>query len=268
MDLSRPVGESDLQVLRDALLRYSVVTLRDQNLTPEAQIELVSRIYPLSHKTETRFTLPNSPQLTRISNIKVDGNAIGLEDAGVLWHTDGIFTSRPELFVCLHAIEIPSLNGAALGDTLFSSCIEAYDAFADPRKADLCHLTATHSYGYHIDKLRRLNTLRRPVDDTKLAMQAEHPVVRTHPITGRKLLYVTDSFTSSIVGMSAAEGSKLIYDLSTHITQEQFVYRHKWQVGDVVIWDNCATQHLATQDYETQRRLLHRVASSGPVTAS
>ncbi|RYE00429.1 MAG: TauD/TfdA family dioxygenase [Sphingomonadales bacterium] len=268
------LDETGLQAIRDTLLRHSVVVLRDQHLTPRDQLEFTDRLAPVERNPARPAggshapIVEGVPEIVVISNIVEDGRPIGLSDAGVMWHTDMQGQARPELFGTLSAVTIPVRDGVALGDTRFTRTAMAYEALDDAMKARLAGLRGIQSYAYYIDALHKRGALTRPPmtqAQRDAVVEASHPIVRTHPITGRKLLYVSESYTDRIEGMDADEGRALIDSLSAHLVEEVFQVVHRWREGDLLIWDNCATQHLATFDYGTMPRRLHRCGTTGPV---
>jgi taurine dioxygenase len=273
VDVAAGIDEHTLIRVRDAVLRHSVVVLRDQHLSPGEQLAFTKRLAEVrlaprpadgAHAT----IVPNHPELIVISNIVEDGRPIGISDAGLLWHSDTCFQANPELFVTLYALEIPVRDGVALGDTRYASMPAAYDALDDATKRRIDKLKVVQSYVYHMDKLERLGLLTRPrltEEQRRNTVEVSHPLVRTHPITGRKLLFVNEAFSDRIEGMPYDESRELLDELLAHLTREEFTTRHRWRAGDLLIWDNCATQHLATFDYGTIRRRLHRCGTVGPV---
>jgi taurine dioxygenase len=276
IDVAGGVDEAVLIKLRDAVLRHSLVVLRNQRLTPAEQLAFTSRIEtvrPAPRPAEGSHApvVPDFPELVVVSNIVENGRKIGISDAGLLWHSDTCFQSNPELFVTLHALEIPlGEDGVALGDTRYVSTTAAYDALDQETRQRLEGLQVVQSYIWHTDKLERLGLLTRPrltEEQRRNTVELAHPLVRTHPITGRKLLYINEAFSACIVGWSEEDSRALLDPLLEHIKQERFMTRHRWQEGDLLIWDNAATQHLATFDYGTIRRRLHRCGTVGPVPA-
>ena len=172
------------------------------------------------------------PQLTVISNIVEDGRPVGLSDAGLLWHTDTCFTAQPELFVSLSAHVIPTAPDRSLGDTIWISTAAAYDALPAEEQRRLAGLRAVQSYAFHLEKMARLSLLTRaPLTAEQRAQfpEVDHPVVRTHPITGRRLLYVNESFSSRIPGLDPDEGTALLEALWAHLLDPAFAFRHRWR---------------------------------------
>ncbi len=276
IDVRAGVDEAVLVKLRDAVLRHSLVVLRGQTLTPAEQLAFTNRIEtvrpaPRPAAGSHAPVLPDFPELVVVSNIVEDGRKIGISDAGLLWHSDTCFQSHPELFVTLYALEIPlGEDGVALGDTRYVSTTAAYDALDEATRQRLEGLQVVQSYIWHTDKLDRLGLLTRPKlteEQRRTTVELAHPLVRTHPITGRKLLYINEAFSACIVGWTEEDSRALLDPLLEHIKQPSFMTKHRWQAGDLLIWDNAATQHLATFDYGTMRRRLHRCGTVGPVPA-
>ena len=271
-DLSAPLDAGIAQALRDSLHQHSVILLRGQQLTPARQVEISRLFGDLRTSFYNQYAAPGQPELTVVSNIVEDGRAIGIVDAGSLWHTDASYLKTPDMYTQLYAIEIPHDDqGVPLGDTLFISTAAAYEALPSDMRQKLLKLRAIHSFQHHLAKKDAKGQLKRaPLTDEQKAKTPDvsHPVVRTHPVTGRKSLFVTEGHTASIEGLPPDESQELLEFLWKHVTQPQFMYRHKWAEGDLLIWDNCSTQHLATMNYAPhQRRRLYRAGVAGGVPA-
>ena len=275
IDIAAGIGEAGLQRVRDALLRHSVVVLRNQYLNPVQQLDFTDRLYPVERNPVRPAggnhapTPEGVPEIVIMSNIVENGRPVGLSDAGVMWHTDMHGQARPELFGSLTAVTIPvSEAGVALGDTRFTRTTDAYDSLDETMKSRLAGLKAVQSYAFYIDELQRRGALSRPPltpDQRAAVVEAHHPLIRTHPITGRKLVYVAESYTDRIDDLDAEEGAGLIAMLCDHLVRDEFQLVHRWREGDLLIWDNCATQHKATFDYGDMPRRLHRCGTTGPV---
>ena len=218
------------------------------------------------------FQLPGFPDVLVVSNVVENGKQIGLADAGRLWHTDMIFTDAPPRCSLLYALEVPQRDGKPLGDTLFASTAAAYDALPESTKQRIEGLKAINSFSRYITRRGRKEAAGRPEATSQETLEKYqnahpdivHPLVRTHPITGRKCLYIADGTTVEILGWTQAESDVLIGELLHHMTRPEFVYRHQWKVGDVVIWDNCSAIHQALGDYEVhERRRMHRTTVEG-----
>jgi taurine dioxygenase len=273
LDLGAGVTAEAVTTVLESLHRYGVVVARDQHLTPQEQLDFMERLGPVKKSSYSRanaFCVPGYPDMMVISNIVEDGRNIGLMDAGAMWHADGTHMRHPDMYTALYALEVPQREGASLGDTLFSSVAEAYDALPDALRRRIAGRKARHSFAHHIEKKRRMGDLRRPplTEAQKAELpDVEHPIVAVHPVTGRKALFVTEGHTADIVGLPPAESEALLEELWAHIRKPEFIYRHSWRVGDLLIWDNRQTQHLAIFDYGDLRRRMHRVETLGPVPA-
>jgi taurine dioxygenase len=264
----REVDERTLLSLRDVLLRYHVLVLPGQALDPAAQVAVADRLFPASppHPLTDKY-VEGSPQVVVLSNIVENGRPVGVSDAGQLWHSDVSFRTHPELFISLYAVEVPTKDGAPLGDTQFVSTAAAYDALSEDDKEYLSTLSVRHSYAFHLEKMRRLGLLRRPIGDNELDLMPDvvHSLIRTHPITGRKCIYVNESFCANVIGLEPEESDALIGRLCDHVVKPEFVFEQHWSKGDMVIWDNVVTQHRGVSNYGELRRRLHRVTTLGPV---
>jgi len=266
VDLTQPLDDQTLSAIRRILDDRAVAVFKHQNLRPEHQTGFASRFGKLLVHAHSKNIRQDNPGLSIISNIQVEGKNIGVPDAGLVWHTDGSYLERPDGFTFLYGIEIPISDGKALGNTLYSSTTAAYDALSAAMKERLAPLKAVHSLEYHSinraaaggTKVVITDELRKKVPDR------EHPVIRTHPRTGRKTIFVSEGHTSRIVGMDPAESKKLLWELFEHMRKPEFLYSHSWEKGDFVVWDNAATQHRATADYKLPlRRLMNRAATEG-----
>jgi len=255
--------ERSLLAVRDAVLRYSVVVLRGQELEPEDQVRFLDRLYPLRPRVVNDYALPGHPAITVISNIVEQGRPIGINDAGILWHTDTCFLPDPDLFASLYAIEVPGRGG----DTHFVSTADAYDALSDTERQRYEGLRVVQSYALSIEKMCDRGLLRRAhsVEHARATMpDVVQPLIKTHPVTGRRVIYANEAFSASIVGLPSADGGTILEALFARVSSPPYGYTHRWQVGDLLIWDNISTQHLATFDYGDTRRLLHRCSTAGP----
>jgi taurine dioxygenase len=259
----RHADERALLAVRDAVLRHSVVCLRGQRLGPEDQVSFLDRMYPLRPRVVNDFTLSGHPAITVISNIVEDGHPIGINDAGILWHTDTCFLPGPDLFASLYAVEVPPTGG----DTHFVSTAAAYEALPDADRRRFEPLRVVQSYALSIEKMRDRGLLRRShsVEHARATMpDVEQPLIKAHPVTGRKVVYANEAFSRSIVGLPLDEGDAVLSALFVAVTSPPYGYTHRWQAGDLLIWDNISTQHLATFDYGDQPRLLYRCSTAGP----
>ena len=239
-----------------------VVFLRGQALNPVRQVEFSRCFGDLEIHFLKQFLHPDFPEILVISNIVENGRAVGQADAGRYWHSDLTYAVAPSRGSVMCAVEVPiNDSGVALGDTCFASAALAYEALDSDMKQRLDGLHAVHRF----DARYRRSAATVELDEVQKAAQADvvHPVVTRHPVTGRRSIYVNELFTVRIVGLADKDSRALIDELCAHITRTEFVYRHKWQPGDVLMWDNYTVQHLAIGDYGDARRRMHKTTLKG-----
>lgn len=270
LDLSRPIEEADFAVVEEAYRTRSVLLFRSQKLTPEQHIEFSRRFGKLEIHVLDQWRHSEHPEILIVSNIKDKGRHIGVPHAGRYWHTDLSYMQAPSRGSVLYALEIPQQHGHSLGDTFYASTVAAYDALSEDVKTRIASLRATFSLAHHRSKLMNDGADESPLTDEQQAKVpvAVHRIVQDHPVTGRKCLFVNEGHTVEILDVPPEEGRELLEMLCQHVTRPEFVYRHRWKVGDVLMWDNVATQHIATFDYALpQRRYLHRTTLEGVALA-
>ena len=261
LDLSKPLADADFQRIHQAHLAHHVLVFRDQRITPAQQVEFSRRFGPLQIHVLKQFALPGHDEVLIVSNIKENGQPIGLGDAGHYWHSDISYVEKPSLGSMLHAQELPSEGG----DTLFANQHKAYDALPLELKKTIANLRAEHTYLAKYEELRARNPWRpqltqAQIDQVKPVLQ---PVVRTHPETGRKALFVSEHFTTRIEGLPEDESRELLQELFARSTQAELIYRHQWQPHDMVFWDNRSVTHLAAGTPDHLRRKLYRTTIEG-----
>jgi taurine dioxygenase len=261
LDLSQPVSDEDFARLHRAHLDHHVLVFRDQNITPAQQVAFSRRFGALQIHVLRQFQLPLEPEVLVISNIRENGQPIGLGDAGHFWHSDLSYKETPSLGSMLHAQELPEEGG----DTLFANQHTAWEQLPVYLKRAVADLKAEHSYLARYADLQKRNPWRpnltqAQIDEVKPVV---HPVVRTHPETGRKALFVSEHFTTRIVGLPEDESRALLDELFDHSTRPEHIYRHRWQPQDMVFWDNRSLMHLAAGCPEDQRRKLYRTTIEG-----
>jgi taurine dioxygenase len=261
LDLSRPIGDETFAAVRRAFVESDgLLVFRDQHITPEQHIAFSQRFGPLMIHVLEKFLLPGHPEILRVSNVIENGQPIGLGDAGRIWHSDLSYTAEPSLGSLLYALEIPAEGG----DTSFANMAAAYDALPAEVKHRLDNKSAVHSYSHSYARFSG-SKFRPELTQKQKDQVAEvvHPVVRAHPESGRKALFVNEGFTSRIVDLPEAESRELLEFLFAHSTQPQFVYRHQWQSHDLLFWDNRCTIHLAHGCPAELRRHMHRTTVKG-----
>lgn len=254
-DLRRHGDDAQFAAIKAAHLAHGVIVVRDQDLTPDQQIAFSRRFGDLAiHVLEDQL-LPGYPEILLVTNRKENGRYIGIPDLGRAWHTDMSYQEKPALGSFLYALEVPA-DGS--GDTLFADCTAAYEALPADMRRRLDGLKVAHVYNH---SHRNFSLSDRQRDRLPGAV---HPLVRTHPETGRKALYLGRQLAKYIVGMDEDESVTLLDELHEHCTNDAFVHRHKWRRGDLVFWDNRCTMHAA-QPYDDQRytRHMHRTTVQG-----
>jgi taurine dioxygenase len=264
IDLAQPLSDADFSAIEAAFNTYAVICFPQQHLD-EAQLVAFARRFGEVEKIFLKhYAHPRVPEIMYVSNIKENGRDIGHADAGRVWHTDMSYTARPPRATLLYALEVPMENGVALGDTQFSSAADAHDSLPPQMQQRIAGLRAIYQVAG-----RRARTGTGQADQALRHEQPAvvHPVARTHPHTGRKCLYVSKGECEGIEGMPKDEALALIDELADRAVEPRFRHTHHWCVHDLLMWDNCAVQHLASFDYEwpKHRRLMHRVTVGGSV---
>ncbi|WP_295979902.1 TauD/TfdA family dioxygenase [uncultured Variovorax sp.] len=261
LDISKPINAEDFARIHKAHLDHHVLVFRNQQITPQEHIDFSRRFGPLEIHVLHQFQLKNHPEILIVSNIKENGEPIGLGDAGVYWHSDISYKPKPSLGSLLHAQELPSEGG----DTLFADQHLAWESLSPELQQRILPLKAEHSYLAKYEELRAKNPWRPKLSQAQIdqVAPAVQPVVRTHPETGRKALFVSEHFTTRIVGLPQAESDALLAELFAHSVKPEFVYRHRWAPHDLVFWDNRSLMHLAAGTPDHLRRRLNRTTIVG-----
>ena len=248
--LDRPLDDTPLADLKAAFHHHHVLVIRDQELLPEQQVAFAEQmgepdIYPFA------AGIAGFPVITPVVKERDQ-----TRNFGGIWHSDTTYLERPPAATMLLAREVPPVGG----DTLFASQVAAYEALSDGMKALLAPLRAINSSA-------KANFVRTSMTDDPetQAFDAVHPVVRTHPETGAKALYVNPGHSVHFEGMTEAESAPILDFLFEHQRREIFTCRVRWEVGTLVIWDNRASLHLPLNDYHGHRREMHRITLKGDV---
>jgi taurine dioxygenase len=268
LDVSKTLDDATFRAIEEVLHDRGVIVIRDQRLTEEQQIAFSRRFGGLEIHVASQYLKPGYPEILVVSNIIENGRNIGLADAGQYWHSDLSYVANPSRCSLLYALEVPVREGVVLGDTMFASAAWAHDTLPESMRTRLNGLAAIHRYG---DRYRMQQAAggRAALSEQELKRvpDVRHPVMRLHPVTGRKVLFVNEGFTAFIEGIPEQESAAVLEELYRHITRPEAQYRHIWQIGDLLIWDNCLTQHRAVRNYELPlRRRMHRMTVAG-VTA-
>lgn len=259
LDLTEPLSAASITALNQAFTAHSVLVIRDQHLSPEQMLHAVQLFGAIFHQHNTKFALPECPQIHYISNHDFfpDGTRY---IPGEGWHTDHSNDTRPPKATVLHAVTLPDQGG----DTQFANMAAAYDALPAATKSRIAPLIAIHVYqsSHSARKLMGLSEANKE----RVPNAVLHPITRTHPDNGRKAIYINPIRIEGILGMDHKSALPLLDDLLEHATQERFVYRHQWHPGDLTLWDNRCLLHKANGDYDhTQTRYLYRVMLQGTV---
>lgn len=266
VDLSRPLSAPEFARIEAAFNEHAVLCIPGQRLNEPQLIDFARRFGEIERIFLSQYAHSRHPEIMYVSNIKENGRDIGHADAGRVWHTDMSYTARPPRATLLYALEVPMENGAALGETHYASAAHAYDSLTEEEKRQVEGLRAVHQVAG-----RRAKTGTGQHDQAQRREQPAvvHPVVRTHPHTGRKCLYVSKGECEAIEGMARDEALALIERLADRIVEPRFRHTHHWRVNDLVLWDNCTVQHLATFNYEwpRHRRLMQRITVGGAIAA-
>ena len=263
LNLAEPMDDDTFEAVDDAFARFGVIFFRNQHITPPQQVDFTRRFGTIEFNIfGERWSVPGAPEIVVVSNVTENGKPVGVRRAGENWHSDMCYAARPPRGTMLYAIETPALYGLLLGDTEFASAAAAWDALPDDLRRRIEGRRAV------FDFTGRKRAFPPTADEIARNPPVTHPIVRTHPRSGRKCLYVMRDDCTGIEGIPAEEAEALIAALADHIVKPQFIYRHQWRPGDVLMWDNCTVQHRAIQDYDLpQRRLMHRTTMGGVAPA-
>ena len=254
VDLGRPLGGETVTLLRRALLEHLVLFFRDQDLTPETLLAAARQFgtpieYPFVRGIEG---YPEVIEVAKLENERVN--------FGGVWHSDTTYLEAPPMGTLLLAKEVPLVGG----DTIFANMYLACETLSDGMRAMLERLTGiSNSAKADASRTREDRIRSAPKDGGNRVLEAEHPVLRTHPETGRKALYVNVAHTIRFGGMTEAESAPLLRYLFEHMTRPEFTCQFRWRPGSLAFWDNRAAQHNAINDYLGHRRMMHRVTLAG-----
>jgi taurine dioxygenase len=260
-DLRAPVESAVLRAIEAVFVRHHVLVFRDQSLAPEKQAAFSARFGELEDHVLRLPDGSRSPLVHRVTNLDPDGRPTARPPSfgNYCWHTDKSYHAVPSLATLLHAVALPPAGG----DTEFANMQLAYDALAPEEREALSALRVIHSW-----EASRRNSGSKPAtaEEIRERPPVEHPLVRTHPVSGRKSLYL-GTHTSHVVGWPEERGRALLAELLERATRPELVYVHRWQPGDLVMWDNRALLHRARMNYEMARypRILHRTVVRGTV---
>lgn len=261
LDLREPLGGDSVAAVREAWLDHLVLVFPGQDVTPEQQIRFSRYLGPVEEYPLHHYRLPGHPEIFHLTNVGEDGKVGGAQTAGLgrHWHSDLSFTALPAMGSMLRCKQVPDYGGT----TGFANQYMAYERLTPAFRALLENLQAVHELFSKTPNLKDLD--QGQVKDLKKGNpRIAQPVVRVHPETGRKALYVSEALCSEIVGMSRDESDTLLEFLIRHQTRVEFTYRHHWKPNDIVLWDNRCTLHMAVPDNDhLQPRVMHRTTITG-----
>ena len=261
-NLAQPLSAGDFAAVLDALGRYGVLCFKQQSISPQNLRDFSARFGGLQRGV-SGIHEPGFPEISVLSNVIENGKPIGLPDAGQDWHTDMSYNDTIGFVNVLHAIKVPHRDGRALGDTLFANMHAAYEGLTPELKTQLADYTVTHDFNkFWEGMVSRPGSTRKPLTPEQRAKRppVSQPILRTHPITGRTILYCNPGYAMCINGMDEAESAELLAFLFKHQEQDKYFHAHSWAEGDVLMWDNIGTVHNAIPDYRLDEpRYMRRV---------
>ena len=265
------LDDATFELINDVYLEHQMLCIRHQKLDPGAMVEFSERFGEVLPHDNLKFTLKSHPKILVLSNdVDENGNQIGVIDAGDAWHTDHQFKTHPANCTILYSLKNPSEGG----HTDFTNMYAAYDALPDDIREKIAHLRGHHSISKLKNKRVEISGAREDAVEFYKRQEreipdVEHPLVRVHPVTGRKSLYCSPRFTIGLKGdgVSEDEADTLLDKLIAHSIRKEFRYRHNWDDGDVVMWDNRCVNHRATGGYTyPDIRHLYRTTVEGEAT--
>ena len=263
VDLAEPLSDGDFKRILRALGEHGVLCFPRQQLETDEFARFGRMFGELEVNVANQFHEPSFPEVMVLSNMTADGRPIGLADAGQGWHTDMSYSRDIALANVLYALRVPAREGRPLGDTQFRNMHAAYNDLPAEIKARLEGRTATHDFAKFWDMMRaRPGSGRAPLTPAQRTAKppVSQPIFRTHPITGRSVLYCNPGYATRIDDMEQAESEELLRFLFGHQAQEKYFYAHHWAEGDVLMWDNIGTVHNAAADYRADEpRYMRRV---------
>ncbi|GBQ18694.1 TauD/TfdA dioxygenase family protein [Gluconacetobacter sacchari] len=255
----RKADEATVRRVVGIFHRHGALLLRGQSLDPAELVRFIRHVGTPEGHTLQDFTLPGFPEIYVLSNRVENGRPIGAHNDGVGWHTDYSYKAEPVMSTMLYAVEVPPEGS----DTLIADGVAAYEALPPERRAQLEKLRLHHSYR-HFMETREHQRRRLTPEQIRDNPDVVHPLVRVHPVDGRKALWPSTGTVTEIIGQDDPSDLSLLDELVAFMTRDPFVYRHQWQVGDLLMWDNRCTLHTGTLfDDRTYLRTMHRLWVKG-----
>ena len=262
LDLTQPLGAADFHLVLAALVEHGVICLPGQQIDAAALKAFASRFGTLEINVANAYQEPGHPEVMVLSNMREEGRAIGLADAGQDWHTDMSYSRDIAFANVLYALKVPRRDGVPLGDTQFANMRAAYAALPAEVVERLEGATVLHDFDKFWEAMRQRPGSTRPplsAEQRRQKPPVSHPVFLTHPVSGRRVLYANPGYAMRIDGWDAVESDAMLAFLFEHQLQQRFQHAHRWTVGDVLMWDNISTLHNARADYgPEEHRLIKR----------
>jgi len=253
VDLAEDLGDETFEDIHQAILTHGAIFFRDQDITPTQQMTFAER-WGEVHLHPHMPCLEGHPGIIEIVKKEDDTVAFGGN-----WHTDQMFTDTPARYTMLYAKQVPQAGG----DTMYANLYQAYDALSDGMKDMIAGLRTINQY----DKKKKRPAAMTPTEMDVPAPEVEHPLVRVHPETGQKALYISYAgITRRIAGMTEEESRPILDYLLNHAIRPEFTCRFRWQVGSLALWDNRRALHFPINDYNGHRRVMHRITIVGERT--
>jgi taurine dioxygenase len=258
LDLARPLEAENLARLHEVFNRHSLLVFRDQQLTPAEQIAFTRRFGDIEIHVQSNYHLKGFPEIFVISNLIEDGRLIGGVDCALTWHSDSSYMKIPSLGSMLYALEVPPAGA----DTSFVCTYASHDELPAALKSQIAGRKAVHSYL----RLQQKQFPERPLtaEQRQRAPDVAHPIAPLHPVTGRRSLFLGGDVIAGVEGLPQDEGIAVMREILEFATRPDYVYRHTWNVGDLVFWDNRCTLHQGSRyDKVNHRRRMHRSTLAG-----
>jgi taurine dioxygenase len=253
IDLTKVLDKETFEIINQALLEHKVIFFRDQDISAQNHRDF-SLNFGQAHTHPAYKTVDNFPELTILESTKEEPTKISV------WHTDMTFSSTPPMGSILRAIDVPDIGG----DTMWSDCEAAFKSLDKEMQLYLSTLEALHTFEHGFqESLSELGGRKRLASSLIKYPGINHPVIRTHPITKKKCLFINRLFTQRIIGLSETESSKLINILCDHMIKEEYTFRFKWEKNSIAMWDNRCTKHVPINDYYPNYRQMQRITIIG-----
>jgi taurine dioxygenase len=244
LDLRHSLNDTTIAAIREVWLENLVLVIPGQDITMQQHVAFSARFGHLELHPQKHYRHPEFPEIFEVSNRVINGKKSDSADAGRRWHSDGAFNLRPPTGSFLYCEERPPVGG----DTWFTNMYMAFEHLSDTMKQIVLQLQVVNDLGSTIEM--RLRDPSKVADHLKDNPPVVQPMVRTHPETGRKALYLNETVTRQVYGMTIGESESLLRFLFAHSIRPEFTFRHRWQKGDIVLWDNRCTMHMAPADYD------------------